>query len=90
MLRTATEYCIEAIRGIDGASHAYELLFALQFLDAVPERVPEAHVLLGRLGRYLPADGSMHVEGGAEDEMLHPLDLLPTPTGQCASCSQPA
>jgi len=78
-LTTATEYCIEAIRGIDGAPHAYELLFTLQFLDAVAERVPEAHVLLGQLGRYLPAGGSMHVEGGAEDEMLYPLDFAPHP-----------
>lgn len=78
-LAMATEYCLEAIRGIDGAPHAYELLFALKFLDAVAERVPDTRILLERLGRYLPAGGSMRVEGGAEDELLHPLDFAPHP-----------
>ena len=78
-LATAGEHCLEAIRGIDGAPHAYELLFALRFLDAVAERVSDAYILLEQLGRYLPADGSMGVEGGAEDELLHPLDFAPHP-----------
>jgi hypothetical protein len=78
-LAMATEYCLEAIRGMDGAPQAYELLFALQFLDAVAEHVPDARVLIEQLGRYLPADGSMHVEGGATDEVLDPLDFAPHP-----------
>lgn len=32
-LTMATEYCVDAIRGVNAAPHAYELKFALQFLD---------------------------------------------------------
>lgn len=78
-LSAATEYCLDAVRRIDGEPHAYELMFALRFLDAVVDRVPAAQVLLERLGRSLPASGSMHVEGGAEDETLHPLSFAPSP-----------
>lgn len=34
-LATATRWCLDAIRAIETTPHAYELLFALQFLDAV-------------------------------------------------------
>lgn len=78
-LARATAYCVAAIRGIDHASHAYELLFALRFLDAVAGRVPDAEGLLDQVGRYVPADGSLRVEGGADDETLHPLDIAPHP-----------
>jgi hypothetical protein len=77
----ATTYCADAIRGLDHAPHAYELLFALGFLDAVAESVPDADALLRNLGRHLPRDGSMHVEGGTEAEKLHPLDFAPHPDG---------
>lgn len=78
-LTVATAYCVEAIRGIDAAPHALELRFALQFLDAAAQSLPASSVLLKRLGRFVPADGSMHVEGGADDETLHPLDFSPQP-----------
>lgn len=78
-LSPATEYCLDAIRRIDGEPHAHELLFALRFLDAVADHVPEAQALLERLGRSLPSSGSVHVQGGAEDETLHPLSFAPHP-----------
>ncbi|MCU1377511.1 MAG: hypothetical protein JWN29_494 [Acidimicrobiales bacterium] len=78
-LTTATDWCLEAIRAVDVAPHAYVLLFALRFLDAAADTVPDARGLLEHLGRHVPADGSMHVVGGTEDEMLHPLDFAPDP-----------
>jgi hypothetical protein len=73
----ATDYCVRAIRDVDAEPHAYELLFALKFLDAATERVPEAHELLAHLGRFIPPDGCVPVGGGGEDEMLRPLDFAP-------------
>jgi hypothetical protein len=78
-LATATQWCLDAIRAVDTAPHAYELLFALQFLDAAADAVPAARVLLDHLGRYVPPGGAMHVEGGTEDETLHPVDFAPDP-----------
>jgi hypothetical protein len=78
-LATATGWCLDAIRAIDTDPHAYELLFALRFLDAVADTAPDAGALLEHLGRHVPASGSMHVEGGTEDEMLRPLDFAPEP-----------
>lgn len=78
-LARATAYCLDAIRRIDRVPHAYELLFALRFLDAVAGRVSAADGLLEQVGRSLPAGGSMRVEGGSEGEMLHPLDIAPHP-----------
>lgn len=78
-LARATAFCVAAIRGIDRAPHAYELLFALRFLDAVADRVSDAEGLLEQVGRYVPAEGPVPVEGGSEDEALHPLDIAPHP-----------
>lgn len=77
-LSAATEYCLDAVSRID-EPHAYELMFALRFLDAVADLRPEALELLERLGRSLPATGSVHVEGGTADETLHPLNFAPYP-----------
>lgn len=78
-LSAATDYCLDAVRNMNGEPHAYELMFALQFLDAIADHMPEAPALLKRLGRSLPSSGLMHVQGGAEDEALHPLDFAPHP-----------
>lgn len=78
-LATATRYCLDAIRAIEARPHAYELMFALRFLDAVADRVPEGPDEIRRLGGHLRADGSMQVEGGAPDEVLRPFDLAPRP-----------
>jgi hypothetical protein len=78
-LATATRYCLEAIAAVDAAPHAIELCFAIQFLDAASDTHPEAADLLDRLGRFIPDNGLVYVEGGAEDECLRPLDFAPIP-----------
>ncbi|WP_214417288.1 hypothetical protein [Sphaerisporangium fuscum] len=78
-LERATRYCLETIDAMDRAPSAYVLAFAVRFLDSVYDSHPEAADLLGRLGKYLPADGRVPVEGGTEHEALHPLDFAPYP-----------
>ncbi|MGH3939170.1 MAG: hypothetical protein ACRDTG_11155 [Pseudonocardiaceae bacterium] len=78
-LATATEYSLRCIQGLDGPGSALEFRFALQFLDAVHDLVPGADAELRRLGGFLPASGSLPVEGGAADEAMHPLDFAPEP-----------
>jgi len=76
-LRAATEYCVSAIGRLDGAPPAHELLFAVRFADAVGG--PVGDELLERLGRYLPADGTVPVAGGSAGEALRPLNFSPEP-----------
>jgi hypothetical protein len=76
-LTTATRWCLDAIRAIDTTPHAYELLFALQFLDAVHDTDPAAPALLEQLGRHIPSSGSIPVAGGAADELVRPLHVAP-------------
>jgi hypothetical protein len=79
-LRTATRYCLDAIAAVNTAPHAIELCFAVQFLDAAYDTHPEAAAeLLDRLGRFIPDNGLVHVDGGADDEWMRPLDFAPTP-----------
>lgn len=78
-LARVTQYCFDAIDQMGEAPFAYVLSFALQFLDATADTHPEAHQLLRRLGRYVPADGAIPVAGGAEGETLHLLDFAPRP-----------
>ncbi|GGN87697.1 hypothetical protein GCM10010112_70580 [Actinoplanes lobatus] len=73
-LAAATGYCLGAIERIEAAPHAYELMFALRFLDAV-----DAPQLLERLARFVRMDGPTPVEGGADGEVLYPLDFTPHP-----------
>ncbi|GAA2889696.1 hypothetical protein GCM10010517_53850 [Streptosporangium fragile] len=78
-LEKADRYCLTAIEAIDTAPHAYVLAFAVRFLDAVYGIHPEAAGLLERLGKHIPADGRLPVEGGTEEESLRPLDVAPFP-----------
>jgi hypothetical protein len=81
-LERATRYCFDAIASIASlreAPFAYVLSFALRFLDAAADTHPEALKLLERLGRFVPAGGSVPVAGGAAGESLHLLDHAPTP-----------
>jgi len=78
-LRTATEYCLAAIGRMDGTPPAHELLFAVRLADAVQGALGDD--LLDRLGRYLPADGTVPVAGGSAGEALRPLDFSPEPDG---------
>lgn len=78
-LERATNYCLNAIDAIDETPFAYVLAFSLGFLDAVHDSRPEAADLLSGLGEHVPANGLIRVHGGAENEMLHPLDIAPYP-----------
>lgn len=78
-LAKATRYCLDTIAAITTAPHAIELSFAVQFLDAAYDDQPDAADLLIGLGRYIPEDGLVPVQGGAEDECLRPLDFAPLP-----------
>ncbi|GII94720.1 hypothetical protein [Sinosporangium siamense] len=79
-LERATRYCLGAIEAMDDKPHAYVLAFAVRFLDVVHDHMPEAAApLLRRLGEYIPGDGRLPVEGGTEEEALHPLDFAPHP-----------
>jgi hypothetical protein len=80
-LARGTRWCLDAISAIDQAPSAHELLFAIRFLDVVGPVEPEAAPLLDRLGGFVPADGIVPVQGGADDEALRPLDLAPWPDG---------
>ncbi|WP_433225944.1 hypothetical protein [Microtetraspora malaysiensis] len=89
-LERATGYCLRAIEAIDRAPSAYVLLFAVHFLDAVYDIRPEAADLLRRLGKYVPADGRVRVEGGTEQEMVRPLDFTPYPDRPARDLFDPA
>lgn len=79
-LRRATAFCLEAV--VDpGPAHPMELAFAVQFLDTAAGSVPAAADALDRLRSRVPPDGLLHVEGGAEDEYMRPLDFAPSPGG---------
>jgi hypothetical protein len=78
-LEKATRYCLDAIAAVKTAPHAIEMCFAVQFLDAVHETHPEAAELLDHLGQFIPDNGLVHVDGGADGECLRPLDFSPIP-----------
>jgi len=80
-LARATEFCLTAVRGLDAEPQAMELAFAVQLLDAAAVRTPGAVELLDGLRPHVPADGLLHVAGGAEDEFMRPLDFAPSPGG---------
>ncbi|HEX3812025.1 MAG TPA: hypothetical protein VHX59_04210 [Mycobacteriales bacterium] len=76
-LRDATQYCLAQIQAIGSAPPAHILSFALQFLGTAEASVPAARSLIPDLVRHVPADGILPVEGGAEGEVLRPLDYSP-------------
>jgi hypothetical protein len=78
-LATATGFCLGRVSAIDEPSGAYELRFALDFLDTVADGEPQAAQQLERLARFVPASGELAVAGGQPDEKLRPLDLAPRP-----------
>jgi hypothetical protein len=80
-LARATRFCLEASAAIGDDPFALELAFAIQVLDAAHPTQPEAADLVARLGRHIPAGGSMRVRGGLEHEMMRPLDFAPFPGG---------
>lgn len=78
-LQRSTHYCLESIGTIESASHAIELKYVLQFLDAAVDAHSAAISHLDRLAAAIPPSGAMHVAGGLEDEMMRPLDFSPEP-----------
>jgi hypothetical protein len=78
-LARATSCCLAAIDALEAAPAAYELAFAVRFLDAAYARDGAAPGLLARLGDYVPSDGRLRVVGGLADEALRPVDLAPEP-----------
>ena len=75
----ATRCCLDALDALESAPSAYELAFAVRFLDAVHDREERAPRLLARLGEFVPRDGRLRVSGGLEDEALSAVDLAPAP-----------
>lgn len=76
-LAGATSYCLDAIDRLVEAPHAYELMFAMNFVDAVAGHIPRARPMVDRLTRYVTGDGPTPVAGAADGEVLHPLDFTP-------------
>jgi hypothetical protein len=75
----AAAYCVGAVGALDSRPHAYILAFAVRAMDALRDVHPQARELLEGLGRYVPDDGMVKVEGGTEEEYLHPLDFAGVP-----------
>ncbi len=78
-LARATRYCLDAIEAISPEPHAYEVAFAIQFLDAAGTGGLEVGHLVDRLVDHLAVDGTMAVAGGIDGETLHLLDVSPWP-----------
>ncbi|RKS67765.1 hypothetical protein BZB76_6717 [Actinomadura pelletieri DSM 43383] len=72
-LRRATRFCLDTAR-TKGDLHALELVFTLWLADAVHDVE-----VIELLGRQVPKDGLVHVQGGLPDEMMRPLDFAPYP-----------
>lgn len=70
-LARATRYCFDRIREIEEQPFAYVLSFSLQLLDVLARDDAEARELLAHLARFIPADGALPVDGGAEGEKVH-------------------
>ncbi|WP_026413728.1 terpene cyclase/mutase family protein [Actinomadura oligospora] len=78
-LERATNYCVGSVAALDGPPHAYILAFAVRAMDALQDVHPQAPELLEGLAAHVPDDGRVQVEGGTEDEYLHPLDFAAVP-----------
>ncbi|GAA1663878.1 hypothetical protein GCM10010977_02800 [Citricoccus zhacaiensis] len=67
-------------RATSGVLPAYEAKYALRFLaaDGLPTDSADSPILAA-LRERLSADGSLPVEGGAEDESIHAVDLVHQP-----------
>jgi len=84
-LARATDYCLTAVESLGPDPHAMVLAFAAQLIDAAAPRHPRAAELIERMRPHVPADGLLHVAGGAEGEYMRPLDFAPFPGGPARS-----
>jgi hypothetical protein len=78
-LARVTSYCLGAVTARDEPDSPLELLYTLGFLDAVVDVEPAAASQLARWAGMIPPSGSLHVDGGAEDEFVGPLHFSPWP-----------
>lgn len=76
-LAQATDYCRQRITALAEPGPAMEFRYVLWFLDAVHDVLPGAPAELQRLGKFVPENGILAVEGGTEDEAMRPLDFSP-------------
>jgi hypothetical protein len=74
----ASAYCWSHLSEVGGLD-PYTLRYAIDFVDAVPDR-DRAHDVLAALALVVPRDGVVGVLEGSEGEVLRPLDLAPRPT----------
>jgi hypothetical protein len=78
-LERATGYCLAAVENLGPDPQPMMLAFAAQLLDEA--RSPRAGDLVEAIRPHVPADGLLHVAGGADDEYMRPLDFAPFPGG---------
>ena len=76
-LDRATAWCWHELE-LAERPHTYTVVFALRFLDAVPDE-GRAVAAIERLQPLLDETGGIPVPGGVEDERVTPLDLSPRP-----------
>lgn len=76
-LARATDFCWTRIGEVT-PDDAYTCMFAVDFLDATPDR-ERADRELDRLAALMPADGRLVVAGGADGEELDPLHFVSRP-----------
>lgn len=76
-LAAAAEYCWAHMRDVS-PSEAYTFKYAIDFLDAAPDR-SRAKAEIDGLVDLMPADGHFTVSEGAEGEELEPLVIAPRP-----------
>jgi hypothetical protein len=76
-LGPATDYCWERAGEI-AQGDAYTLRHGVDLMDAVPDRA-RADEVLASVADRMPADGLLPVGGGAEGEVLRPLELARRP-----------
>ncbi|MBO9523491.1 MAG: hypothetical protein J7518_18325 [Nocardioidaceae bacterium] len=74
-LERATDWCWQELE-TEVRPHTYTVVFALRFLDAVPD-ADRAAAQVDRFRALVEADGAMPVPGGIEGEAVTPLTLSP-------------
>lgn len=84
-LADATGWCLDAARALDAEPFALILGFAIKAASAAG-----ADDVLAHLFQWVPDDGVIPVQGGAEGECLRPLDLAPLPAEAARSHVDPA
>jgi hypothetical protein len=84
-LASATRYGLATVAGQERPASTLELRYTLGFLEAVATGptadAAEASSLLDTWAAALPDDGTLPVEGGLADEVIHPLEFSPWPDG---------